>query len=34
MNKSDKKNIILSIIFTFSIILFGIAFGKVLTDLM
>lgn len=31
MSKSDKKNIILSLVFTFSIVLFGVAIAKVLT---
>ena len=32
MNKSDKKNIILSIIFSISMIMFGIAIAKIVVD--
>lgn len=31
MNKIDKKNIILSVVFTGSMVLFGIALAKILT---
>lgn len=34
MNKSDKKNVILSIVFSVSMVLFGIAFAKVLIEFM
>jgi len=34
MNKSDKKNIILSVVFSVSMVLFGIAFARVLIELM
>jgi hypothetical protein len=29
MNKVDKKNIILSVVFSLSLVLFGIAFAKI-----
>ena len=34
MNKSDKKNVILSSVFSVSMVLFGIAFAKVLIEFM
>lgn len=30
MNKTDKKNVVLSIVFSISMILFGIAFARIL----
>ena len=33
MNKVDKKNIILSIVFTVSMILFGVAFAQIFINL-
>jgi len=34
MNKTDKKNIVLSIVFSGSMVLFGIALAKVLTQIV
>jgi len=34
MSKSDKKNIILSLVFTFSMVLFGIALATILINVV